>query len=220
MFVSVCVSLCVHVRVCVGVHVCVPECVGVHVHVCACLSGWVHVCEWACLVGVIIKRPALPPCAVDGCCRNPHYYYISSSCHLRSENQAKSLLRSDMSVKEKVSGTILNNTGTMDIQSTSGPYITSSLSVQFRNMQLKKITRSDKKGSEVRHGCVCWCVGVKALCTYLPRVEGELFHEHVCVCVCVCMCLWVCVCACVCGCVCVCACIHVCVCVCVNYINC
>ena len=136
-----------------------------------------------CLVGVNIKCPALPHCAVDGCCRNPRYYYISSSCHLRSENQAKSLLRSDMSVKEKVSGTILNNTGTMDIQSTSGPYITSSLSVQFRNMQLKKITRSDKKGSEVRHGCVCWCVGVKALCTYLPRVEGELFHEHVCVCV-------------------------------------
>ena len=201
------VSVCVCEFVCACVCVCVPEWVG----------GWVHVCEWVCLVGVNIKCPALPHCAVDGCCRNPRYYYISSSCHLRSENQAKSLLRSDMSVKEKVSGTILNNTGTMDIQSTSGPYITSSLSVQFRNMQLKKITRSDKKGSEVRHGCVCWCVGVKALCTYLPRVEGELFHEHVCVCVCRCVCLWVCVCVCVHMCVCiyVCVWVYICVCVCV-----
>ena len=71
-----------------------------------------------------------------------------------SENQAKSLLRSEMSVKDKVSGTILNNTGTMDFQPCSGPYISGSLTVQFRNMNLKKITRSDKKGSEVRRGAV------------------------------------------------------------------
>ena len=150
---------------------------------------------------------------------------IFPSCHLGSENQAKCLLRSDMSVKEKVSGTILNNSGTMDIQATSGPYITSSLSVQFRNMQLKKITRSDKKGSEVRRLCVCWCVGVKALCTYLSGVERELFMNvgvcvgvRACVSACVwggvraCVCVYVCLCACMWGCMRVCVGVFVCVC--------
>ena len=59
--------------------VCESECVCVCVCVCVsdCVGGWVHVCERVCLASVIIKRPALPPCAGDGRCRNPRYYYIS-----------------------------------------------------------------------------------------------------------------------------------------------
>ena len=29
----------------------------------------------ACVVNVIVKRPVLPPCVVDGRSRNPLYYY-------------------------------------------------------------------------------------------------------------------------------------------------
>jgi signal transducer and activator of transcription 5B len=60
-----------------------------------------------------------------------------------SENQAKDLLRNDVKAKNDTSGEILNNTGTMEYQSTTGQ-----LSINFRNMQLKKIKRADKKGSE------------------------------------------------------------------------
>ena len=31
-----------------------------------------------CVVSVIVKCPVLPPCAVDGCSRNPRYYYYFS----------------------------------------------------------------------------------------------------------------------------------------------
>ncbi|BFZ06348.1 hypothetical protein BsWGS_09387 [Bradybaena similaris] len=60
-----------------------------------------------------------------------------------SENQAKDLLRNDVKAKNDTSGEILNNTGTMEYQSSTGQ-----LSINFRNMQLKKIKRADKKGSE------------------------------------------------------------------------
>ncbi|CAG5134283.1 unnamed protein product, partial [Candidula unifasciata] len=60
-----------------------------------------------------------------------------------SENQAKDLLRNDVKAKNDTSGEILNNNGTMEYQSSTGQ-----LSINFRNMQLKKIKRADKKGSE------------------------------------------------------------------------
>ncbi|XP_076437051.1 signal transducer and activator of transcription 5B-like [Babylonia areolata] len=64
-----------------------------------------------------------------------------------SETLAKNMLRSDMKAKMQTSGIILNNSGTMDFH-TGNPPSSGSLSVTFRNMQLKKIQRSDKKGSE------------------------------------------------------------------------
>ncbi|KAF7282323.1 signal transducer and transcription activator Stat92E isoform X2 [Rhynchophorus ferrugineus] len=61
-----------------------------------------------------------------------------------SESQANLLLKSDKLVKgSDSSGEILNNTGTMEYQQT-----TRQLSVSFRNMQLKKIKRAEKKGTE------------------------------------------------------------------------
>ena len=39
------------------------------------------VCVCVCVVSVIVKRPVLPPCVVDGRSRNPlyyYYYYLSS----------------------------------------------------------------------------------------------------------------------------------------------
>ena len=32
-------------------------------------------CVCVCVVSVIVKRPVLPPCVVDGRSRNPLYYY-------------------------------------------------------------------------------------------------------------------------------------------------
>ncbi|KAL8599781.1 hypothetical protein ACOMHN_040491 [Nucella lapillus] len=64
-----------------------------------------------------------------------------------SENLAKNMLRSDMKAKSQTSGVILNNEGTMDFHTGSSAG-SGSLSITFRNMQLKKIQRSDKKGSE------------------------------------------------------------------------
>ena len=55
------VSVCERVRE--RVCVCERECV--------CERKSVHVC----VVSVIVKRPVLPPSAVDGCYRNPLYYY-------------------------------------------------------------------------------------------------------------------------------------------------
>ncbi|XP_014206630.1 signal transducer and activator of transcription 5B isoform X2 [Copidosoma floridanum] len=61
-----------------------------------------------------------------------------------SEAQANSLLKSDkMANKGEASGEILNNTGTMEYHQA-----TRQLSVSFRNMQLKKIKRAEKKGTE------------------------------------------------------------------------
>ena len=53
------------------------------------------------------------------------YIFIS----LFSENQAKDLLRNDVKAKNDTSGDILNNSGTMEYQQTSGQ-----LSVNFKNM--------------------------------------------------------------------------------------
>uniref|UniRef100_A0A6M2DHU1 Signal transducer and activator of transcription n=1 Tax=Xenopsylla cheopis TaxID=163159 RepID=A0A6M2DHU1_XENCH len=62
-----------------------------------------------------------------------------------SENQANALLKNDkLGVKANdASGEILNNTGTMEYQQANRQ-----LSVSFRNMQLKKIKRAEKKGTE------------------------------------------------------------------------
>lgn len=59
-----------------------------------------------------------------------------------SESQANMLLKSDKLGKSgETSGEILNNSGTMEYQQN-----TRQLSVSFRNMQLKKIKRAEKKG--------------------------------------------------------------------------
>lgn len=61
-----------------------------------------------------------------------------------SESQANALLKSDKMAKSgEASGEILNNTGTMEYHQA-----TRQLSVSFRNMQLKKIKRAEKKGTE------------------------------------------------------------------------
>ena len=61
-----------------------------------------------------------------------------------SETQANILLKNDKLIKSgDASGEILNNTGTMEYQQA-----TRQLSVSFRNMQLKKIKRAEKKGTE------------------------------------------------------------------------
>ncbi|XP_066595837.1 signal transducer and activator of transcription 5B [Prorops nasuta] len=61
-----------------------------------------------------------------------------------SETEANALLKSEKLAKSgDAIGEILNNTGTMEYHQA-----TRQLSVSFRNMQLKKIRRSDKKGTE------------------------------------------------------------------------
>lgn len=61
-----------------------------------------------------------------------------------SEAQANILLKTEkFAQKNEGSGEILNNTGTMEYQQA-----TKQLSVSFRNMQLKKIKRAEKKGTE------------------------------------------------------------------------
>ncbi|RWS07662.1 signal transducer and activator of transcription 5B-like protein [Dinothrombium tinctorium] len=61
-----------------------------------------------------------------------------------SEAQANNILKADKVVMmNESSGEILNNTGTMEYHSA-----TRQLSVNFRNMQLRKIKRAEKKGTE------------------------------------------------------------------------
>ncbi|EFN64757.1 Signal transducer and activator of transcription 5B [Camponotus floridanus] len=60
-----------------------------------------------------------------------------------SELQANALLKNDKMKNGDASGEILNNTGSMEYHQTAGQ-----LSVSFRNMQLKKIKRAEKKGTE------------------------------------------------------------------------
>ncbi|XP_046658831.1 signal transducer and activator of transcription 5B [Homalodisca vitripennis] len=62
---------------------------------------------------------------------------------INSESQANALLKNDKIGKGEASGEILNNTGTMEYHQA-----TRQLSVSFRNMQLKKIKRAEKKGTE------------------------------------------------------------------------
>ena len=60
-----------------------------------------------------------------------------------SESQANSMLKNDKVSTADFSGEILNNSGTMEYHSASRQ-----LSVNFRNMQLRKIKRAEKKGTE------------------------------------------------------------------------
>ncbi|VEN37707.1 unnamed protein product [Callosobruchus maculatus] len=61
-----------------------------------------------------------------------------------SEAQANMLIKNEkLGKSSECSGEILNNTGTMEYQQA-----TRQLSVSFRNMQLKKIKRAEKKGTE------------------------------------------------------------------------
>ena len=60
-----------------------------------------------------------------------------------NEAQANALLKNDSTGKNDSSGEILNSTGTMEYVQTSRQ-----LSVNFRNMQLKRIKRAEKKGTE------------------------------------------------------------------------
>ncbi|KAK3888457.1 hypothetical protein Pcinc_007483 [Petrolisthes cinctipes] len=60
-----------------------------------------------------------------------------------SEAQANALLKNDQMNRGEQSGEILNNTGTMEYHQSSRQ-----LSVSFRNMQLRKIKRAEKKGTE------------------------------------------------------------------------
>ena len=61
-----------------------------------------------------------------------------------SEAQAKALLKNDNSrALSETSGEILNNSSIMEYHPQSGV-----LSVNFRNMSLRRIKRSDKRGAE------------------------------------------------------------------------
>ncbi|XP_042900970.1 signal transducer and activator of transcription 5B isoform X2 [Parasteatoda tepidariorum] len=60
-----------------------------------------------------------------------------------SESQAIALLKNDKVAPGDASGEILNNSGTMEYHQG-----TRQLSVSFRNMQLRKIKRAEKKGTE------------------------------------------------------------------------
>nr|ATZ76819.1 signal transducer and activator of transcription [Sinohyriopsis schlegelii] len=60
-----------------------------------------------------------------------------------SEAQARALLKNESKAKEENSGEIINHSGTMEYNQASGH-----LSITFRNMQLKKIKRADRKGTE------------------------------------------------------------------------
>lgn len=78
---------------------------------------------------------------------NLHMNPPSVSVYIISEHQA-SIMASEamspiLSQNESAAGEILNNTGLMEYHSNS-----SQLSVNFRNMQLKKIKRTEKKGTE------------------------------------------------------------------------
>ena len=52
---------------------CVRACACVFMHVCVCVRACVRVCVCVCVCvfSVSVKRPVLPPCAVDGRSRNP-----------------------------------------------------------------------------------------------------------------------------------------------------
>ncbi len=78
---------------------------------------------------------------------NVHMAAPAVSVSIVSENQANQLLLSNNSSPKRKedfnSGDILNGTGTMEYQNA-----TKQVSVTFRNLQLKKIKRTEKKGTE------------------------------------------------------------------------
>ena len=49
--------------------------------VCVCVSVCLSVSVSVSIVSVIVKRPVLPPCAVDRRSRNPLYYYYHTLFH-------------------------------------------------------------------------------------------------------------------------------------------
>ena len=76
---------------------CVVECVcGC---ACVCVHACVRACVHVCVVSVLVKRPVLPPCAVDGHSRNPLYYLtqpknrtlqeLAASSHICYEDKTK-----------------------------------------------------------------------------------------------------------------------------------
>jgi signal transducer and activator of transcription 5B len=78
---------------------------------------------------------------------NVHMAAPSVAVSIVSEGQANQLLISTTQTQKRKedfsSGDILNGTGTMEYQSA-----TKQVSVTFRNLQLKKIKRTEKKGNE------------------------------------------------------------------------
>ena len=78
---------------------------------------------------------------------NVHMAAPAVSVSIVSENQANQLLTSPSNIPKKkedyCSGDILNGNGTMEFHSA-----TKQVSVSFRNLQLKKIKRTEKKGTE------------------------------------------------------------------------
>merc|ERR1719266_2733393 len=78
---------------------------------------------------------------------NVHMAAPSVSVSIVSENQANQLLMSNSNTPKRKedfnSGDILNGTGTMEYHNA-----TKQVSVSFRNLQLKKIKRTEKKGTE------------------------------------------------------------------------
>ncbi|KAK2166934.1 hypothetical protein LSH36_33g03003 [Paralvinella palmiformis] len=74
---------------------------------------------------------------------NVHMNPPTVKASIISEEQARSLLRSERDVRKESSGDILNNVGTMEYNQANGQ-----LAVSFRNMTLKKIKRAEKKGNE------------------------------------------------------------------------
>ncbi|KAL5010871.1 hypothetical protein ScPMuIL_013176 [Solemya velum] len=74
---------------------------------------------------------------------NIHMSPPSVKATIISESLARSLLKNDQKCKSETSGEIVNNTGTMEYHSATGQ-----LSITFRNMQLRKIKRADRKGTE------------------------------------------------------------------------
>ena len=78
---------------------------------------------------------------------NVHMAAPSVSVSIVSENQANQLLSSQSNTPKRKedfnSGDILNGQGTMEYHNA-----TKQVSVSFRNLQLKKIKRTEKKGTE------------------------------------------------------------------------
>ncbi|ESO86785.1 hypothetical protein LOTGIDRAFT_128587 [Lottia gigantea] len=70
-----------------------------------------------------------------------------------SESQAREIMKNGAQVDIKPCGEILNNRGTMEYHQATGQ-----LGISFKNMQLKKIKRADKKGSD--------CVTEEKFCIY------------------------------------------------------
>ena len=90
--------------------------------VCLCVCVCVCVCVSVSVVSVIVKRPVLPPCAVDGRSRNPlyycyYYYYYPCTCQPYCSEARKAFCKQSMSPNlEPVCGGLCTTcTGKMSI---------------------------------------------------------------------------------------------------------